>query len=121
MLDAEHFSRAREAGLHLVGDEQDPVLVAHPAQPGQQLVRRLVEPALALDRFDDDRGDTRRLDVGAKQKLQRAKTILDADAVMLDGEGEVVDFRRKRPEAALVGQCLARHGTGQDGAAVEGA
>ena len=38
--------------LHLVGDQQDAVLVADPAQLDQKLGRRDVEAAFALHRLD---------------------------------------------------------------------
>ena len=62
---------APEAGLDLVDDQQDAVLVADLAQSAQELEGRDVEAALALDRLDDDRGDARRLDVRLEQELER--------------------------------------------------
>ena len=57
VLDREELARAAEAGLHLVDDEHDPVLVADPAHALEELRRRDDEAALALDRLDHDRGD----------------------------------------------------------------
>ena len=67
MLDREQFAGAGEAGLDLVGDQEDAVLVADAAELDQKLGRRDVEAAFALDRLDDDRRDPRRLDIGLEQ------------------------------------------------------
>ena len=56
MVDAEKFARATEAGLHLVGDEQDIVVVANRAEARQEVRRWHNGPRLALHRFNDDRG-----------------------------------------------------------------
>ncbi len=60
VLEREHLAGARKAGLDLVGDEQDAVLVAERAKRLQEVGRRDVEAALALHRLDDDGGDARR-------------------------------------------------------------
>ena len=49
VLDREHLPGAAEAGLDLVHDEDDPVLVADPAHSAHELLRRDDEAALALD------------------------------------------------------------------------
>ena len=64
---------AAEAGLHLVGDEHDPVSVADRAQPFHERARRGDEAALALQRLDHDRGDVLRRDVRLEQPLERAR------------------------------------------------
>ena len=64
VLEREHFAGAGEAGLDLVGDEHDAVLVAERAQRAQELGRRDVETALPLHRLDDDGGDARGIGVG---------------------------------------------------------
>ena len=46
-----------EAGLHLVGDEDDPVLVADPAQPLDEGGRSRNEATFALLGLEDDGGD----------------------------------------------------------------
>ena len=77
----EHLAGAGKAGLHLVGDQQDAVLVAELAQRQQKLGRRDVEAALALHRLDDDGGDARRIDVGLEQEVERRQRIGDRHAV----------------------------------------
>ncbi len=62
MLDAEHLAGAREAGLHLIRNEQDAMGVANLAQFDEQLLRRFVKAALALDRFEHDRRNAFRVD-----------------------------------------------------------
>ncbi len=56
VLDGPHLPGTPDARLHLVGDEQDPVLVADVAQLGEPLRRWDDVAALALNRLDDDRG-----------------------------------------------------------------
>ena len=57
VLDREEAAGAAEAGLHLVGDEDDAVAVADLAHACDELGRRDDEAALALHRLEDDRGD----------------------------------------------------------------
>ena len=70
VLHREAASGPRESALDLVGDQQHPMLVAQLAQPSQQLRRRDIEAALALHRFDDDRGNALgRIDVSLEQAI----------------------------------------------------
>ena len=55
MVHAEYFPCATETSLHLVGDEQDAVIVANFSQTGQEVGRGHDAAGLALHRFDDDR------------------------------------------------------------------
>ena len=52
----EHFAGASEAADHLVGDQQDIVLVADGAHAGEVVVRRHENAADALHRFGDQGG-----------------------------------------------------------------
>ena len=72
MLDREHPARAAEAGLHLVDDEHDAVLVADPADAGQELRRADDEAALSLNRLDDDRRHLLGGDMGDEGALERS-------------------------------------------------
>ena len=121
MLHGEHLAGAREAGLHLVGDQQDAMLVADLAQRRHEVARRLVEAAFALHRLDDDGGHARRVDVGLEQPVERGQRVGHRDAVQLDGEGRMEDVAGHRPEAGLVGLHLAGQCHAHEGAAVEAA
>ena len=69
LLEAEERAGAADAGLHLVEDEQRAELVGERARRLEELGRRRVHAALALDRLDQDRarvrpgGGDERLDV----------------------------------------------------------
>src|ERR1700737_2042884 len=59
MLETEHFSRAPESGLHLVGNEQRPVLATKFLRPHKKIgPGRLA--AFALHRLDYERGHVAR-------------------------------------------------------------
>ena len=55
VLAGEELARAAEAGLHLVGDEQDAVLLGESPEPRQVLAGRHHEAALAEHRLHDHR------------------------------------------------------------------
>ena len=65
----------REAGLHLVDDHDDPVVVADPADPLHELRRRRDEAALALDGLDDDRRDRLGGDLRDQRALERGERL----------------------------------------------
>ena len=75
VLHREHAAGAAEAGLHLVGDQHDAVLVADLAQAAQVLGAGRHEAALALHGLDDDRGHRLRRDA----RLQRALEVGQRD------------------------------------------
>lgn len=70
VLAGEHRARARETGLHLVGDEHHPVVAAPGEQGRQEALGRHDESALAGDRLDDDGGQ-----------------VVGADLAVDDGDG----------------------------------
>ena len=55
VLDREHLPGSAEAGLHLVGDEQDAVLVADLGEAAEERHRRGEVAALAEHGLDDHR------------------------------------------------------------------
>ena len=59
LLPGEEAARAADAALDLVEDQQRAVLVGERAGGGQELRARRVDPALALDRLDQDRPGVR--------------------------------------------------------------
>ena len=60
VLDRPHRPRPPHPGLHLVGDEEDPVPVAELAQPLEIVAGHGDEAALALHRLEHDTGDASR-------------------------------------------------------------
>ena len=72
MLDRPHPAGAAVAGLHLVDDQDDPVLVTDPAHAAEELARRDDEAALALDRLEHDRSDLLRRDLRDERPLEGA-------------------------------------------------
>src|SRR5207253_2705183 len=54
MLDREELAGASHAGLYLVVHQQNPMAIAQPAEPGQEMVWRHDQPAFALNRLDED-------------------------------------------------------------------
>src|SRR5207302_3950305 len=104
--DAEAAAGAVEAGLDLVGDQEYPALPAVGGDPLNERGRRHHEAALALDRFQDRRGQAVRADLldQAPERLQagghRFRLRREARAVEV-GEGAPVDVRRQRSEVAI--------------------
>ena len=119
VLHREHPPRAAEAGLHLVGDEDDPVLVADSPQTLDELGGRREEAALALLRLEDDRRDVVRRDVRREQPLERGERGLGIGPAVRVRVRRAVDLGRERPEALLVRVRLRRHRQRQQRAAVE--
>ncbi len=119
MLDPEHPAGAGKAGLDLVGDQQHAVFVAQRAQGGHEAGRGLIEPAFALDRLDDDRGNVGRIDIGLEQAVERGKALRFADPVVFDREGHVPDIAGEGAEPGLVGLDLAGQRHAHHGPAVE--
>ena len=70
VLEREELAGARKAGLHLVGDQADAVLVADRAQALEKRLRRGQEATLALDGLDDDRRHLLRRDLGDEHPAQ---------------------------------------------------
>ena len=119
VLHREHPPGAPEPGLHLVRDEDDPVLVADPAQTLDELRRRRQEPALALLRLEHDRGDViaPRRESRTSARARRARS--SRRAAIRVRVRRPVDLGRERPEARLVRMRLRRHRQRHQRAAVE--
>ena len=101
MLEREHLAGAGKAGLDLVGDEQNAMLVAQRPQAPHEIERGDVEAALSLHRLDDDGGDARRVGVVFEQRLQRVEALLAADPVIGVREGDVIDVGGNGPKPFL--------------------
>ena len=62
--------------LHLVGDEDDAVLVAEAAQRAQEIRRRHIEAPLTLHGFDQDGGHRLRVHVAVEQAVEIGEGLL---------------------------------------------
>ena len=78
--DREHLAGPPEAGLDLVGDQQDPVLAGDLAQPRQEARRRHDVAALAEDRLDDDRRDVLGVDELVERQVELGLPVAGAVA-----------------------------------------
>ena len=87
VLDREELAGTREAGLHLVHDQHDPVLVADAAQPLHECLRRRHEPAFAELGLHDDRGDLVGGDVRHEELLELRQRGLGVRAAVVVREG----------------------------------
>ena len=92
---AKKRARAADARLHLVEEEQRAVLVGERAGGGEELRRRRVDPALALDRLEQDRGRVgadrggERIDVVQLREARGRRERLPGGALLrLPGDGE---------------------------------
>ena len=106
------------AGLHLIDDHHNAVLVAHCADVLQQGARGGVEAAFALHRLDDDGGHAAGLDIVFKDLLDGLDGIFHRHAALGVGKAGVEDFAGERAKTGLVGHDFARQRHGQRGAAV---
>ena len=121
VLDPPHLSGAAVAGLHLVDDEHDAVVVADAAHAFEELRRRDDEAALTLDGLDHDRGDALGGDVRDERALERRERLGGARPAVVLRERQAVDLRRERPETGLVRMRLRGERQRQQRAAVEAA
>jgi hypothetical protein len=96
LVNRPHRAGPPDAGLDLVGDEQDPVAVADLAEARHEAVLGDDVAALALDRLDDDCGDFRRRNELVEEDLVEPLEALDRP------ERRVVDARQERPEVGVV-------------------
>ena len=85
MLDRPHRPGAAAAGLHLVVDVEDPVVVEQLLEPLREVGRHRDEAALALHRLEHRAGDGVRIDVSLEEPLQPGDRSSLGDAA--DGYG----------------------------------
>ena len=111
VLDREHLAGPPEAGLDLVGDEQDPVLAGDLAEPRQEPRRRHDVAALAEDRLDDDRRDAVRVDELVERQVELGLPVARAGVRGVRAAG--------RPVAVRVGGVVDGAGQRLEGAAVD--
>ena len=121
MLDREELAGAPEAGLHLVDDHDDPVLVAEPANAVEERLRCDDEAPLALDGLDHDRRNRLGGDLRDQRALQGRKRFLGARAAVLVRERHSVDLGCERPQPRLVRVRLRGQRKGQQRPSVEAA
>ena len=112
---------APEARLHLVGDEQDPVLAADASERVDEVGRRDDEAALAEDELETTHATFSAATCVLKNSSRAAAARPRRGVVaVLVRVGEPVDLGRERAEAVLVRPDLARHAHRQQRAPVEG-
>ncbi len=126
VLHGPELAGAPEAGLDLVDDEYDAVLIAEPAQAAEEALGGHDEAALAQDGLDDDGGHVLRRHVGQQHLVEARQGVLrqlvgrhaDRRPVGIgqrgveDVGGEGADPGAQRPVLAVEGQA-------QQSAAVE--
>ena len=121
VLHGEHPAGSPEPRLHLVGDEDDPVLVADRAQAGDELDGRREKASLALLRLEDDRRDVVGRDMRREHPPQSRERRLAVRPPVSVGERSAIYLRRERSEPRLVRMGARGHRQRHPGSAVEGA
>src|SRR5829696_2068204 len=119
MLDRPDRARSPASGLHLVGDVEDPVMLAELFQRAHEVGRHRDEAALALHGLEHHARHALRVDVLLEEELEPGERVLGGNAAKRVRRRRPVDLRRQRPEALLVDE-LRSHRHGQVGAAVKG-
>jgi hypothetical protein len=114
VLAGEHFPGPSDTGLHLVGNQQNPVAITESAKVGQVAVGRNDIATFALDRLHEDGRDIVGIQVPREQVLlddRNAAAVAGRfPATELTpvpvGEGDVMNVGKERPEAGVL-SCLA--------------
>ena len=106
VLDREEPAGAAEAGLDLVGDEDDAVAVAEPAQAAHELGRSHDEATFALYGLEHDRRDLLGRDTHRKRAVELASADSASGPSVGVRERDRVDLGRERPEPGLVRMSL---------------
>ena len=109
MFAGEHLAGPAVAGLHLVGDQENPVLVAELAQARHKGSRRHDVAALAQHRLDDEGGDVLGRDTRVEHLRDEIKDVVQRRLVARPRGipvrvriGHVVDAGEKRLVALAV-------------------
>ena len=119
MLDCRRRTRAPHAGLHLVGDVENAVLLADRVHALDELLGHRQETALALHGLEDHCGDLGRVDLALEHLAEPVERQLRRDAAIQVRRGRTVDLGGKRPHALLVRHRLGRQRHANERAAVE--
>ena len=105
MLHGKHLAGPGEAGLHLVGNQQNSMLVAQRAQPFHGRLLDHIETTLPLNRLKHNGSHAGGFDVTLEQVGHGSLGLVQGRAMAR--ERQVINFRWKRTEASLVGLHLA--------------
>ena len=107
VLDREHLAGAAEAGLHLVGDEQDAVLAADLFEAAEERHRCREVAAFTELGFDDHRRGLG----GRGLRLEQEAHLVEAPVAVrvVSGEGRDEHARGQRPVPGAVARLRGRH------------
>ena len=119
VLHREHPPGPSKPRLHLVGDEDDPVLVTDPPQSGDELGGRGEEAPLPLLWLEDDRGDVVGRHVGREEPFERRERRLGIGSPVRVRERSPIHLRRERAQSCLVRVRPGRHRQRHPRSAVE--
>ena len=111
VLDGEHRAGPSEAGLDLVGDEQDAVLTGDLAEPWQEAGRWHDVAAFAQDGLDDDRGHTVRVDELVERQVELGLPVARAGVGRMGPAGG--------PVAVRIGRVVDGAGKGLEGGSID--
>ena len=121
VLDREQAPGARKAGLDLVCDEHDAVLVADLPHAAHELAGRDDESAFALHGLDDDRRHLLGRHLGNERVLERSEGRRCVRSAVVVRERNPIDLGRERAETRLVRVGLRGERQGEQRAAMEAA
>ena len=121
VLDREHAPGAAEAGLHLVGDEQDSLAVADPRSPSMNSCGAGRKPASPCTGSTTIAATVSAATCVDERPLERAQRVGRGDPAVLVRERDAVDLGRERAEPGLVRVRLRGEREREERAAVEAA
>ena len=108
VFDCRRRTGAPHAGLHLVGDVENSVLLTDLMNAANEFGRHRQEATLALDRLENDGGDLRRIDLALEDLAESSERILRRNAAIQVGRRGAIDLSRVRTHALLVWHRLRR-------------